>query len=281
MTPDDRLTYAEADRRRQHVARWLLARGVGKGTRVGLFFANGVEWIIWWLAVSRIGAVVVPLSTLYTPAEIAKVVRLADIGAAGRPDRVLDDRRRRAIRSALPGVSGPDGAECRARAALTAPLPAPHRAHRRHARPLGDALEDDGRRRRCADRGPRRGRGRSHARRPGDHGAHLGIDRRPQGCRCTPTARWSGRRRHGRRHAGGHGMRRPRPRILCAMPFFWVGGVLAATGALHEPVTLLVMPRLDAATALDLAERERATGIVGWPAFTQRLREHPTSRAAT
>ena len=64
--------------------------------------------------------------------------------------------------------------------------------------------------------------------------------------------------------------------ILCAMPFFWIGGVLAAMGALHEPVTLLVMPRLDAGTALDLAERERATGIVGWPAFTQRLREHPS-----
>ena len=60
------------------------------------------------------------------------------------------------------------------------------------------------------------------------------------------------------------------------MPFFWIGGLLAATGALHEPITLLVMPRLDAGTALDLIERERATGIVGWPAFTQRLREHPT-----
>ncbi len=59
------------------------------------------------------------------------------------------------------------------------------------------------------------------------------------------------------------------------MPFFWIGGVLAATGALHEPVTLLVMPKLDPGIALDLAEAERATGIVGWPAFTQRIREHP------
>jgi len=66
------------------------------------------------------------------------------------------------------------------------------------------------------------------------------------------------------------------PVILCAMPFFWIGGVLAATGALHDPVTLLVMPRLDAGIALDLAESERATGIVGWPAFTQQLREHPS-----
>jgi acyl-CoA synthetase (AMP-forming)/AMP-acid ligase II len=36
------------------------------------------------------------------------------------------------------------------------------------------------------------------------------------------------------------------------------------------------MPRLDAGLALDLVERERATGLVGWPAFTQRIREHPS-----
>jgi len=65
-------------------------------------------------------------------------------------------------------------------------------------------------------------------------------------------------------------------RILCAMPFFWIGGVLAAMGALHERITLLVMPRLDAETALDMIEQERATGLVGWPAFTQRLRDHPS-----
>ncbi|MGK2869795.1 MAG: ANL family adenylate-forming protein, partial [Mycobacterium sp.] len=66
-----------------------------------------------------------------------------------------------------------------------------------------------------------------------------------------------------------------RPRILCAMPFFWIGGLLAAMGALHESITLLVMERLDPQTALDLVERERATGLVGWPAFTQRVRDHP------
>ena len=44
-------------------------------------------------------------------------------------------------------------------------------------------------------------------------------------------------------------------RILCAMPFFWIGGLLATTGALHEPVTLLVLPRLDAA---DRAGSDRA-----------------------
>ena len=64
VTPTERLTYREAEHRSGQRARWLLAQGVGKGTRVGLFFANGVDWVSWWLAASRIGAVVVPLSTL-------------------------------------------------------------------------------------------------------------------------------------------------------------------------------------------------------------------------
>src|SRR5690349_14872016 len=63
VTPTDRLTYQQAEQRSADLARWLLNRGVGKGARVGLFFPNGVEWIVWWLAVSRIGALAVPLST--------------------------------------------------------------------------------------------------------------------------------------------------------------------------------------------------------------------------
>lgn len=90
VTPTDRLTYDEAAARSADIARWLLNEGVGKGTRVGLFFANGADWIVWWLAVSRIGALAVPLSTLYTPAELAKVMRLADIGLLVAPKRVLN-----------------------------------------------------------------------------------------------------------------------------------------------------------------------------------------------
>src|SRR5690242_16016331 len=105
VTPTDRLTYEQAEQRSAQVARRLLAAGVGKGTRVGLFFANGVEWIVWWLAVSRIGALAVPLSTMYTPAELAKVLRLADIGVLVAPDRVLDIDVAERLEAALPGLA--------------------------------------------------------------------------------------------------------------------------------------------------------------------------------
>ncbi|MGZ5397320.1 MAG: AMP-binding protein, partial [Mycobacterium sp.] len=106
VTPTDRLTYREAEQRSGQLARWLLAQGVGKGTRVGLFFANGADWVTWWLATSRIGAVVVPLSTLYAPAEIAKVIRLADVGLLIAPTKVLTIDVAERFEEALPELSG-------------------------------------------------------------------------------------------------------------------------------------------------------------------------------
>ena len=67
---------------------------------------NGIEWIIWWLAVSRIGALAVPLSTLYAPAELAKVVRLADIGLLVAPSRVLDIDVVERFEAAFPELAG-------------------------------------------------------------------------------------------------------------------------------------------------------------------------------
>ena len=60
----------------------------------------------WWLAVSRIGALAVPLSTMYRPAEIAKVIRLADIGWLIAPARVLDIDVGERFEAALPELSG-------------------------------------------------------------------------------------------------------------------------------------------------------------------------------
>jgi acyl-CoA synthetase (AMP-forming)/AMP-acid ligase II len=73
------LTYAEADRRSEELARGLLAAGASAGTRVGILEPNGPEFVVAWLAVARIGAVSVPLSTFSTPAELAGLLRGADI----------------------------------------------------------------------------------------------------------------------------------------------------------------------------------------------------------
>lgn len=270
VTPTDRLTYADANRHSADIARWLLGQGVGKGTRVGLFFPNGPEWVIWWLALSRIGALAVPLSTLYTPAEIAKVARLADIGLLVAPSRVLSVDVTERFEAALPELSGQRSDRLAIRAA----------PYLRSIVIVGEC-----------DRRWATGWDEEAAGVPAEllaaaadevSAADLAIMIHTSGSTADPkgvlhthgtlvrqTSTWPAAIR------AITGCAEP-ARILCAMPFFWIGGLLAATGALHEPVTLLTMPRLDAGAALDLIERERATGIVGWPAFTQRMREHPS-----
>jgi acyl-CoA synthetase (AMP-forming)/AMP-acid ligase II len=77
--PDSRLTYAEADRESLRLAQGLLALGVGKGTRVAILMPNSPDWVLSWFAAGRIGALSVPISTLFQPRELAWVLRHADI----------------------------------------------------------------------------------------------------------------------------------------------------------------------------------------------------------
>src|ERR1700734_3769238 len=79
VLPDRRITFEEADLASRAVAKRMLAAGIGKGTRVGLFYTYSVEWVVVWLAASRIGALVIPFSTIYAPGELRTVLRLADV----------------------------------------------------------------------------------------------------------------------------------------------------------------------------------------------------------
>lgn len=79
VTLENRLTYADLERLTGLAARHLLDLGVAKGMRVGLLVEGGRDWFVWWLGALRIGALTAPLSTLYTPRELAKVLRLADV----------------------------------------------------------------------------------------------------------------------------------------------------------------------------------------------------------
>jgi acyl-CoA synthetase (AMP-forming)/AMP-acid ligase II len=76
---DDVVTYAAAERRSAELARGLLAAGAGKGTHVGILHPNGSDFVVAWLAAARIGAVSVPLSTFSTSAELATLLRNADV----------------------------------------------------------------------------------------------------------------------------------------------------------------------------------------------------------
>lgn len=74
-----RLSYSELDDTTRDLSAALIEAGVVKGTRVGLIMPNGVRWVQIATAVIRIGAVLVPLSTLLPARELAAQLRTASV----------------------------------------------------------------------------------------------------------------------------------------------------------------------------------------------------------
>src|ERR1700755_598956 len=76
---DARIGYTELDGTTTELAAAFLDAGVTKGTRVVLIMPNSVRWVQLALALSRIGAVLVPLSTLLAPRELIAQLRGASV----------------------------------------------------------------------------------------------------------------------------------------------------------------------------------------------------------
>jgi acyl-CoA synthetase (AMP-forming)/AMP-acid ligase II len=100
----DVLGYAEADRRSAALARGLLAAGAGKGTHVGILHPNGSAFAVAWLAAARIGAVAAPLSTFSTAAELAVLLRGADVALLLAASSYRSHDYVAALRAAIPAL---------------------------------------------------------------------------------------------------------------------------------------------------------------------------------
>jgi acyl-coenzyme A synthetase/AMP-(fatty) acid ligase len=77
--PDESATFAQLDRKSAEIARGLIARGIGKGARVGYIAGNGPFYAIMLAAIARIGAIAVPISTMIRANELVRVLRQSDI----------------------------------------------------------------------------------------------------------------------------------------------------------------------------------------------------------
>ena len=75
----EQLTYRQLLQRVNKLANGLLARGMGKGTHVGVMLPNIAAFPISWLALARIGAVMVPINTAYTRRELEFVLATGDV----------------------------------------------------------------------------------------------------------------------------------------------------------------------------------------------------------
>ncbi|MBM3730717.1 MAG: long-chain fatty acid--CoA ligase [Actinobacteria bacterium] len=72
-------TWRELDVRTSHLAAGLAGRGIAKGDRIGLLLTNCMEWIELTIAAWKLGALIVPINTRFTPAEVKFVT--ANAGA--------------------------------------------------------------------------------------------------------------------------------------------------------------------------------------------------------
>ena len=72
---DYRATYAELWDQTTRAARGLLARGVNKGDRVGIWSPNRAEWVITQYATARIGAILVNINPAYKTAELSYALK--------------------------------------------------------------------------------------------------------------------------------------------------------------------------------------------------------------
>ena len=240
-----RLSYNELDSTTKGLAAALIEAGIVKGTRVGLIMPNGVRWVQIAIAVTRIGALLVPLSTLLQPRELAAQLQTASVQflisvEEFRGHRYLDDVQR----EQLPAL----------REVWTADRMLQNVAGDA-ARPLVDALAatvtpSDPMVVMFTSGSSGTPKGVVHS-----HGNALGAVASGLASRCIDSD----------------------TRLYLPMPFFWVGGFGSGVlSALLAGATLVTedIPQPD--TTLRLLERERVTLFRGWPDQAEALARHPS-----
>jgi acyl-CoA synthetase (AMP-forming)/AMP-acid ligase II len=247
IDPTTRINYAELNETTRALADAFIEAGVGKGTRVGLIMSNCVQWVQIALALTRIGAVLVPLSTLLQAPELVAQLRAASVQfliavEEFRGHRYLDD-----IQQELRN------------------LPALREVWAAHRLPQGDPsnmvdavastvtpsdtlviMFTSG------SSGPPKGVIHSH-------GNALAAVRSGLDARCIDAD----------------------TRLYLPMPFFWVGGFGSGVlSAMLAGATLITeeIPRPE--TTLRLLERERVTLFRGWPDQAEALARQSASVGA-
>jgi fatty-acyl-CoA synthase len=85
-----RWTYAQLDADVDHLARALIASGVAKGDRVGLWSPNLPEWVIAQYACARMGAIMVNINPAYRTRELSYVLEQAGVSLLIAAERWKD-----------------------------------------------------------------------------------------------------------------------------------------------------------------------------------------------
>ncbi len=253
VDPDCRLSYRELDTSTMDLAAGFVHAGIGKGTRVALIMPNGVRWVQIAIALTRIGAVLVPLSTLLPARELVAQLRTASVQfllsvEEFRGHRYLDDLASALRRSDLSGTLHCPGLPALRQVWTPDELPAVAdqtlvdavAATVTPSDPMVIVFTS-------GSSGPPKGVVHSH-------GSALGAVRSGLASRCIDSE----------------------TRLYLPMPFFWVGGLGSGVlSVLVAGATLITEKIPQPETTLRLLERERVTLFRGWPDQAEALARHP------
>ena len=268
---DERLTYATADAASRALARGLIGAGVGRGERVGILFPTCTDFVVTWLAVTRIGAVAVPISTFSTADELGQLVRGARVGTIVAVAGYRGNDYVAGFTRALPGLD------------LTSrnPVAVADAPFLRRVVVWGgadgvDAAHTDAALRAAGERVPER------------FVDLVGADVGPDDPMVIVHTSGSTSAPKGVVHTHGgllahlavlnaaRGLT-PGRRLFSNSPFFWIGGMgYLLVGTLEAGSTLICSRAEDPATTLDLLERERPDLVNGFAQTVATLAAHPS-----
>lgn len=272
---DHRISYAEADNRSRRLARGLLARGAGKGTRIAILMPNGPDWVVAWLAITRVGGIAVPLNTFFQTQELSWILRHADVDTLLTSSGFLSHDYLQRLEAAAPGLAE----------AARAPFHLPSLPYLRSVLVWGE----------CD-----RAWGESGVKLIESAGDEPAIDDdflvaveesvTPSDPMLILYSSGSTADPKGALHSHGTVIRhsynlvssrdvRAEDVIWSPMPFFWVGGlVFSFLGGMHVGATMVVEEVFDPEQTLLFLERERVTIAAGWPHFGKALADHPSRK---
>jgi acyl-CoA synthetase (AMP-forming)/AMP-acid ligase II len=265
------LGYAELRAEARRVARGLVARGVGKGTRVAVLFANRPEWLVAAFGAALTGAVVVPVNTFATPDELDYVLRHADAAWLLMQPGLLRHAYLGDLLARHPEIAAarPGAIRCEALPQLRGVVALGAERARGPVEPWSELLASGG----VSDALLDAIASEIH---PADEALVIytsGTTARPKGVvhrQRTPVIQaW--------RFAELMGFG-PDDRVYTAYPFFWTAGIAMAIGAtLAAGATLLIEESFEPGAALASIARERATSVQAWPHQSKAMAEHPAA----